>query len=75
MNDLNEYIVSLARAAKKASVGLRTLSADAKNDALKAMAECHRRPKRAAIRAANATGRRAGNEDRTCPRPWWTGSP
>jgi len=29
MSDLNGYIVTLAKAAKKASVGLRTLSADA----------------------------------------------
>ena len=53
MSDLHGYIVTLARAAKKASVGLRTLSADAKNAALKAIAESID-ARRAAIRAANA---------------------
>jgi glutamate-5-semialdehyde dehydrogenase len=53
MGDLKEYITDIARAAKKASVGLRTLSADAKNGALAAIAasiDAHR----AEIRAANA---------------------
>ncbi len=53
MSDLNDYIVSLARAAKKASIGLRTLSANAKNAALREIAasiDAHR----AAIRTANA---------------------
>ena len=53
MSDLNGYIVTLAKAAKKASVGLRTLSADAKNAALRAMAESIDAG-RTAIRAANA---------------------
>ena len=53
MSDLNGYIVTLAKAAKKASVGLRTLSADAKNAALRAMAESID-ARRTAIRAANA---------------------
>ncbi|MGA2377716.1 MAG: glutamate-5-semialdehyde dehydrogenase [Spirochaetia bacterium] len=53
MSDLHGYIVTLARAAKKASVGLRILSADAKNAALKAIAESID-ARRAAIRAANA---------------------
>jgi glutamate-5-semialdehyde dehydrogenase len=53
MSDLNQYIVSLARAAKKASVGLRTLSADAKNAALHAIAGAID-SRRAALRAANA---------------------
>ena len=53
MSDLKEYITDMARAAKKASVGLRTLNADAKNAALKAIAESID-ARRAEIRAANA---------------------
>jgi glutamate-5-semialdehyde dehydrogenase len=53
MSDLNEYIVTLARAAKKASVGLRTLSADAKNKALREIAVAIE-ARRDAVRAANA---------------------
>ena len=53
MSDLNAYIVTLARAAKKASIGLRTLNADAKNAALRAIAESID-ARRAGIRAANA---------------------
>jgi glutamate-5-semialdehyde dehydrogenase len=53
MNDLNDYITGLARAAKKASVGLRSLSASSKNAALESIAraiDAHR----AEIKAANA---------------------
>ena len=53
MSDLKEYITGLAQAAKKASVGLRSLSADAKNAALESIAQAidsHR----AAVKAANA---------------------
>ena len=38
-NDLKEYIECLARAAKKASVGLRSLSASDKNSALESIAQ------------------------------------
>jgi glutamate-5-semialdehyde dehydrogenase len=53
MNDLNEYITGLAKAAKKASVGLRSLSAASKNAALEKIAQsidAHR----AEIKAGNA---------------------
>jgi glutamate-5-semialdehyde dehydrogenase len=53
MSDLKEYIAAMARAGKKASIGLRILSANSKNAALRAIAEsidAHR----AGIRAANA---------------------
>jgi glutamate-5-semialdehyde dehydrogenase len=53
MSDLKEYIGGLARAAKKASVGLRSLSADAKNAALEAIAKAID-SRRAEVRAANA---------------------
>ncbi|HTO22629.1 MAG TPA: glutamate-5-semialdehyde dehydrogenase [Spirochaetia bacterium] len=52
-NDLKEYIECLARAAKKASVGLRSLSANAKNEALEAVAQAID-SQRSAVRAANA---------------------
>ena len=63
MEDLRQYVTGMARAAKKASASLRTLSAAAKNTALAAMAKAidERRP---AIIAANARdlakGRKAG---------------
>ena len=63
MEDLRQYVTGMARAAKKASASLRTLSAAAKNAALAAMAAAidERRP---AIIAANARdlakGRKAG---------------
>ncbi len=53
MSDLKEYIGAMARAAKKASVGLRVLSADAKNAALGAIAASID-SRRAQIRGANA---------------------
>jgi glutamate-5-semialdehyde dehydrogenase len=63
MSDLNDYIVTLAKAAKKASVGLRTLSADTKNAALQAIAGSIE-ARRADIRAGNAKdverGKKAG---------------
>jgi glutamate-5-semialdehyde dehydrogenase len=61
--DLKDYIVDMARSARKASIGLRTLSADAKNAALAAMAASID-SRRAAIREANRRdvdrGRKAG---------------
>jgi glutamate-5-semialdehyde dehydrogenase len=63
MADLRQYVDTMARAAKAASVGLRTLSAGAKNRALKAMASAIER-ERASIGEANARdlarGRAAG---------------
>jgi glutamate-5-semialdehyde dehydrogenase len=63
MGDIREYVTGMARAAKKASASLRTLSAEAKNAALAAMAAAIDQ-RRAAIAAANARdlekGRRAG---------------
>ena len=63
MTDLKEYIVGMARSAKKASIGLRSLSADAKNAALAAMAASID-ARRAVIKEANARdvqrGRKAG---------------
>jgi glutamate-5-semialdehyde dehydrogenase len=53
MSDLKEYVCTLARAAKKASIGLRVLSADAKNAALLAIAAAIE-ARRAAIKTANA---------------------
>ena len=50
---LKEYVSGLARAAKKASVSLRTLSADAKNRAILAMARSID-ARGEAVRAANA---------------------
>ncbi len=61
--DLKEYIVGMACAAHKASVGLRTLNANAKNAALAAMAASID-ARRAEIKAANGRdvegGRKAG---------------
>ena len=63
MEDLRQYVTGMARAAKKASASLRTLSAAVKNAALAAMAKAidERRP---AIIEANARdlakGRKAG---------------
>jgi glutamate-5-semialdehyde dehydrogenase len=63
MSDLAAYVTGLAGAARRASVALRTLSADAKNRALAAMAE-RIRGRTPAILAANAgdlqRGRAAG---------------
>src|SRR5271157_2262218 len=53
MSDLHDYIVTIARAARKASVGLRTLNAAAKNQALELVAQSID-ARRAEIRAANA---------------------
>jgi len=53
MSDLKEYITGLAKAAKKASVGLRTLSANAKNAALESIAQAID-SRRVEVRAANA---------------------
>lgn len=63
MQDLNDYVKGIARAAKKASVSLRSVTAESKNRALMAMArEIDQR--RAEIRAANARdverGRKSG---------------
>jgi len=51
--DLKEYIQCMAQAAKKASVGLRTLSASAKNAALESISKAID-SRRDAVRAANA---------------------
>lgn len=63
MGDIREYVTGMARAAKKASASLRTLSAEAKNAALASMAAAIGQ-RRAAIAAANARdlekGRTAG---------------
>ena len=63
MGDIREYVMGMARAAKKASASLRTLSAEAKNAALASMAAAIDQ-RRAAIAAANARdlekGRAAG---------------
>jgi len=63
MNDLPSYVAGIAEAARRASVALRTLSADAKNRAVGAMAE-RVRGRTPAILAANAgdleRGRAAG---------------
>jgi glutamate-5-semialdehyde dehydrogenase len=63
MSDLREYVDTMARAAKAASVGLRALSAGVKNAALVAMAAAIERD-RPSIREANARdvekGRAAG---------------
>jgi glutamate-5-semialdehyde dehydrogenase len=63
MGDIREYVTGIARAAKKASATLRTLSAEAKNAALASMAAAIDE-RRAAVIEANARdlekGRRAG---------------
>jgi glutamate-5-semialdehyde dehydrogenase len=63
MEDLRQYVTGMARAAKKASASLRTLSAAAKNAALAAMAASIDE-RRTAISEANARdlakGRKAG---------------
>ncbi len=63
MGDIREYVTGMARAAKRASASLRTLSAEAKNAALASMAAAIGQ-RRAAIAAANARdlekGRAAG---------------
>ena len=63
MSDLQEYVVTLARTAKKASARLRTLSTDAKNKALASMAASVD-SRRAQIMTANAAdlarGKKAG---------------
>jgi len=63
MGDIREYVTGIARAAKKASATLRTLSAEAKNAALASMAAAIDE-RRAAVIEANALdlekGRRAG---------------
>lgn len=63
MADMQHYIENLAAAAKEASVGLRTLTASAKNAALMAMAQSLD-ARRELLRAANARdlerGRKAG---------------
>jgi len=61
MTSLKEYIGGVARAAKKASVGLRLLSADTKNRALLAMAKSID-VERGAIREANVRDVRKGRE-------------
>ena len=53
MSDLEQYVTGLARAAQKASVGLRSLSASKKNAALQSVARAID-GRRDAIRAANA---------------------
>ena len=63
MGDIREYVTGIARAAKKASATLRTLSAEAKNAALASMAAAIDE-RRAAVIEANARdlskGRKAG---------------
>ncbi|MBE3071430.1 MAG: glutamate-5-semialdehyde dehydrogenase [Acidobacteria bacterium] len=63
MGDIREYVTGIARAAKKASATLRTLSTEAKNAALASMAAAIEE-RRAAVIEANARdlsrGRRAG---------------
>ena len=63
MSDLESYVVSMARAARAASVRLRDLSAETKNSALRAMGQAIDR-ERAAVKSANARdldgGRKAG---------------
>jgi glutamate-5-semialdehyde dehydrogenase len=63
MQGLSEYITAMARGAKKASVPLRTASAQSKNDALEAIAHAIDRH-RVKVREANARdverGRAAG---------------
>src|SRR5208337_1774507 len=63
MADLQHYIETLAAAARKASVGLRTLTASTKNAALAAMAQSLD-GRRELLAAANARdlerGRKAG---------------
>ena len=61
MSDLQEYVVTLARAAKKASARLRTLSTDAKNKALASMAASVD-SRRAQIMTANAADLARGKE-------------
>ena len=63
MADLKDYIETLAEAARKASVGLRTLSADAKNAALMSMAQSID-ARRAPIKGANARDLERGKEGR-----------
>ncbi|HET6452357.1 MAG TPA: gamma-glutamyl-phosphate reductase, partial [Spirochaetia bacterium] len=53
MSDLEQYVTGLARAAQKASIGLRSLSASKKNAALQSVARAID-DRRDAIRAANA---------------------
>lgn len=62
MTSVKEYVASVARAAKKASVGLRGLSADAKNRALLAMAGSIEEG-RETLREANARDLRTGKEN------------
>jgi len=52
-SDLQEYIQCLAREAKKASVGLRSLAASAKNSALESISQAIE-SRRAVVKAANA---------------------
>jgi glutamate-5-semialdehyde dehydrogenase len=63
MGDIREYVTGIARAAKKASATLRTLSTEAKNAALASMAAAIEE-RRAAVIEANARdlskGRKAG---------------
>jgi len=63
MADVQDYIETLAAAARKASIGLRTLTASTKNAALLAMAQSLD-SRREPLRAANARdldrGRKAG---------------
>ena len=73
MSDLSEYVSTLARAAKKASAGLRTLSAQAKNLALSSMAAAVDAGRAELVRAKAATSSAASR--RGFPAPCWTGSP
>jgi glutamate-5-semialdehyde dehydrogenase len=62
MSELEQYIVGIAAAAKKASARLRTLSADAKNGALASMAAAVD-SQRARIMKANAADLERGKKE------------